>query len=114
MSSTLRNERGGTMQITDGTWTFDSETIDEAAKKLQRDEHEREMLNAFARYAYLRYKQIRDSVNPRKCKYMRIDQVREQLKSPAKLRKVSSLFNISEGEVLYIVDFVKKYLKYVK
>jgi len=102
------------MEITDGTWTFDSETIDEAAKKLQRDEQEREMLNAFARYAYLRYKQIRDSVNPRKCKYMRIDQVREQLKSPAKLRKVSSLFNISEEEVLYIVDFVKKYLKYVK
>ncbi|MEY9972087.1 hypothetical protein ABH966_002461 [Lysinibacillus sp. RC46] len=102
------------MEITDGTWTFDSETIDEAAKKLQRDEQEREMLNAFARYAYLRYKQIRDSVNPRKCKYMRIDQVHEQLKSPAKLRKVSSLFNISEEEVLYIVDFVKKYLKYVK
>ncbi|MGE7909752.1 hypothetical protein [Lysinibacillus xylanilyticus] len=102
------------MQITDGTWTFESEKIDEAAKKLQRDEQEREMLNAFARYAYLRYKQIRDYVNPRKCKYMRIDQVREQLKSPAKLRKVSSRFNISEEEVLYIVEFVKKYLKYVK
>ncbi|MFE3576805.1 hypothetical protein [Lysinibacillus sp. NPDC059133] len=114
MSLTLRNERGGTMQLTDGTWTFDSDVIDEAAKKLQRDEQEREMLNAFARYAYLRYKQIRDSVNPRKCKYMRIDQVREQLKSPAKLRKVSSRFTISEEEVLYIVDFVKKYLKYVK
>jgi len=40
--------------------------------------------------------------------------VREQLKSPAKLRKVSSRFNISEEEVLYIVEFVKKYLKYVK
>jgi len=45
---------------------------------------------------------------------MRIDQVREQLKSPAKVQKVSSLFNISEEEVHYIVDFVKKYLKYVK
>jgi len=102
------------MQITDGTWTFDSDAIDEAANKMQRNEQEREMLNAFVRYAYLRYKQIRDSVNPRKCKYMRIDQVREQLKSPAKLRKVSSRFTISEEEVLYIVDFVKKYLKYVK
>ncbi|MGE7674477.1 hypothetical protein ACQKMV_12980 [Lysinibacillus sp. NPDC094403] len=102
------------MQLTDGTWTFDSEIIDETAKKLERDEQEREMLNAFARYAYLRYKQIRDSVNPRKCKYMKIDQVREQLKSPAKLRKVSSLFDISEEEVHYIIDFAKKYLKYVK
>ncbi|KOP80106.1 hypothetical protein AMS59_01455 [Lysinibacillus sp. FJAT-14745] len=102
------------MQLTDGTRTFESEIIDEAAKKLQRDEQEREMLNAFARYAYFRYKQIRDCVNPRKCKNMRIEQVIEQLKSPAKLRKVSSLFNISEEEVHYIIDFVKKYLKYVK
>ncbi|MFF2176459.1 hypothetical protein ACFVT8_08380 [Lysinibacillus sp. NPDC058147] len=102
------------MQLSDGTRTFDSETIDEAAKKLQRDEQEREMLNAFARYAYLQYKKIRDSVNPRKCKYMMIDQVREQLKSPAKLRKVCTLFNISEEEVHYIIDFVKKYLKYVR
>ncbi|WP_241747051.1 hypothetical protein [Lysinibacillus sphaericus] len=114
MTSTTRNERGGTMQITNGKWIFDSEVIDEVANKIQRDEQEREMVNAFARYAYLRYKQIRDSVNPRKCRYMRIDQVREQLKSPAKLRIVSSRFSISEEEVVYIVDFVKKYLKYVK
>ncbi|KOS60334.1 hypothetical protein FJQ98_11875 [Lysinibacillus agricola] len=102
------------MQLTDGTRIFDSEVIDEAAKKLQRDEQEREMLNAFARYAYLRYKQIRNCVNPRKCKYMRVDQVLEQLKSPGKLQKVSNLFNITEEEVHYIVDFVKKYLKYIK
>jgi len=53
-------------------------------------------------------------VNPRKCKYMRIDQVKEQLKSPAKRQRVSNLLNITEEEVYYIVDFVKKYLKYVK
>jgi len=102
------------MQFTDGTWTFDTEVIDVVAKNQQRDEQEREMLNALARYAYTRYKQIRDQVNPRKCKYMRIDQVKEQLKSPAKRQRVSNLLNITEEEVYYIVDFVKKYLKYVK
>ncbi|WP_285397974.1 hypothetical protein [Lysinibacillus sp. fls2-241-R2A-57] len=102
------------MQITDGSWTFDTEVIDEAAKKMERDEQEREMLNAFARYAYRRYKQIRNTVNPRKCKYMLVDQVHEQLKSPAKLQKVSKLFNMTDEEVQYIVEFVKKYLKYVK
>ncbi|MFJ7733634.1 hypothetical protein ACIQXF_17350 [Lysinibacillus sp. NPDC097231] len=102
------------MQFTDGTWTFDTEVIEVVVKNPQRDEQEREMLNALARYAYNRYKQIRDCVNPRKCKYMRVDQVREQLKSPAKLRKVCNLFNMSEEEVQYIVDFVKKHLKYVK
>ena len=89
------------MQFTDGTWTFDTEIIDALAKNQQRDEQEREMLNALARYAYTRYKQIRD-------------QVKEQLKSPAKRQRVSNLLNITEEEVYYIVDFVKKYLKYVK
>ncbi|MFJ8460600.1 hypothetical protein ACIQ57_15880 [Lysinibacillus xylanilyticus] len=102
------------MQITDGAWTFDTEVIDRVANKLERDEQEREMLNAFARYAYRRFKQIRNGVNPRKCKYMWIDQVREQLKSPAKIQKVSKLLKMTDEEVYYIVDFVKKYVRYVK
>lgn len=72
------------------------------------------MLNAFARYAYLRYKQIRDKVNPRKCKYMYINQVRQQLALPARLQRVCKLLTMTEEEVLYIVEFVRKYLKYVK
>ncbi|TKI68528.1 hypothetical protein FC756_10275 [Lysinibacillus mangiferihumi] len=102
------------MQLTDGSWIFETEEIEAAVMNLEREGYEREMLNAFARYAYLRYKQIRDTVNPRKCKYMFIDKVREQLKSPAKLRRVSSLLNMTEDEVQYIVAFVKKHLKYVK
>lgn len=102
------------MQLTDGSWIFETEEIEAAVMNLEREGYEREMLNAFARYAYLRYKQIRDTVNPRKCKYMFIDKVREQLKSQAKLRRVSSLLNMTEEEVQYIVAFVKKHLKYVK
>ncbi|AHN22121.1 hypothetical protein EYB33_13315 [Lysinibacillus sphaericus] len=102
------------MQLTDGSWIFETEEIEAAVMNLEREGYEREMLNAFARYAYLRYKQVRDTVNPRKCKYMFIDKVREQLKSPAKLRRVSSLLNMTEEEVQYIVAFVKKHLKYVK
>ena len=102
------------MQLTDGTRTFDTDIIDEAARKKERDEQEREMLNAFARYAYLRYKQIRDKVNPRKCKYMYIHQVRQQLALPARLQRVCKLLTMTEEEVLYIVEFVRKYLKYVK
>ncbi|HBT71555.1 MAG TPA: hypothetical protein DEB37_04575 [Lysinibacillus sp.] len=102
------------MQLTDGTRTFDTDIIDEAARKKERDEQEREMLNAFARYAYLRYKQIRDKVNPRKCKYMYINQVRQQITSPARLQRVCKLLTMTEEEVLYIVEFVRKYLKYVK
>ncbi len=102
------------MQLTDGTQIFDTDIIDKAAKKRERDEQEREMLNAFARYAYLRYKQIRDKVNPRKCKYMYIHQVRQQLALPARLQRVCKLLTMTEEEVLYIVEFVRKYLKYVK
>ena len=102
------------MQLTDGTQIFDTDIIDEVAKKRERDEQEREMLNAFARYAYLRYKQIRDKVNPRKCKYMYIHQVRQQLALPARLQRVCKSLTMTEEEVLYIVEFVRKYLKYVK
>ncbi|MEK5332626.1 MULTISPECIES: hypothetical protein [unclassified Lysinibacillus] len=102
------------MQLTDGSWIFETEEIDAAVMNLEREGYEREMLNAFARYAYLRYKRIRDYVNPRKCKYMLIDKVREQLKSPAKLRRVCSLVEMTEEEVQYIIAFVKKHLKYVK
>ena len=102
------------MQFTDDTWTFDTEVIEVVVKNRLRDEQERHMLNAFARYAYNRYKQIRDCLNPRRCKNLRIDPVREFLKSPAKLQKVCDLFDMSEEEVHYIVDFVKKHLKYVK
>lgn len=102
------------MQLTDGTRTYETDMIEAAAIKKERDEQEREMLNAFARYAYLRYKQIRDKVNPRKCKYMYIHQVRQQLTSPARLQRVCKLLTMTEEEVLYIVEFVRKYLKYVK
>lgn len=112
--SLVNEERGGSMQLTDGSWIFETEEIDSIVMIHEREAYEREMLNAFARYAYLRYKQIRDYVNPRKCKYMLIDKVRDQLKSPAKLRRVSTLLNVSEEEVEYIVAFVKKHLKYVK
>ncbi|EON71890.1 hypothetical protein H131_13138 [Lysinibacillus sphaericus OT4b.31] len=107
-------KRGGKMQFTDDTRTFDTEEIEAAVKNPQREGDERDMLNAFARYAYFRYKQIRNCVNPRKCKYMWIDKVREQLKSPAKIQRVCHLLNITDDEVHYIVNFVKKHLKYVK
>lgn len=110
----FKKERGDDMQLTDGSWIFETDEIDEVVMHVEREDYEREMLNAFARYAYARYKQIRDYVNPRKCKYMLIDKVREQLKSPAKLRRVCQLVNMTEEEVQYIIAFVKKHLKYVK
>ncbi|MFE3576771.1 hypothetical protein [Lysinibacillus sp. NPDC059133] len=74
------------MQLTDGTWTYDTDIINVAATKEYRYWYERDMLNAFIRYAYYRYNQIRDCVNARKCKHMTIDKVREQLNSTYKLQ----------------------------
>ena len=58
-------KRGGSMNLTDGIWTFDTEIIDTAITNSERDWYERDMLNAFTHYAYYRYKQIRDCVNAR-------------------------------------------------
>ncbi|MFC9540782.1 hypothetical protein ACFTQ7_12950 [Lysinibacillus sp. NPDC056959] len=102
------------MILTDGTWTYDTEIIDAAITNSQRDWYERDMLNAFTRYAYYRYKQIRDCVNTRKCKHMTVDKVREQLKSADKLPFTCELLRITADEVNYIVEFADQHLKYVK
>ncbi|MEY9976339.1 hypothetical protein [Lysinibacillus sp. RC79] len=102
------------MNLTDGTWTYDTEIIDAVITNSQRDWYERDMLNAFTRYAYYRYKQIRDCVNARKCKHMTVDKVREQLKSADKLQFTCELLRIIADEVNYIVEFADQHLKYVK
>ncbi|MFE3576890.1 hypothetical protein [Lysinibacillus sp. NPDC059133] len=102
------------MQLTDGTWTYDTDVINAAVINEYRDWYERDMLNAFTRYAYYRYKQIRDCINGRKCKHMTIDKVREQLKSTDKLQFTCELLSISAEEIWYIIDFADQHLKYVK
>lgn len=87
------------MQLTDGTWTYDTDVINAAVTNEYRDWYERDMLNAFTRYAYYRYKQIRDCVNTRKCKHMTIDRVSEQLLVQEKLQFVCELLRISADEV---------------
>lgn len=102
------------MILTDGTWTYDTEIIDAVITNSQHEWYERDMLNAFTRYAYYRYKQVRDCVNARKCKHMTVDKVREQLKSADKLRFTCELLRITADEVNYIVEFADQHLKYVK
>ncbi|TQR26830.1 hypothetical protein C7Y47_24160 [Lysinibacillus sphaericus] len=102
------------MNLTDGTWTYDTDIIDAVIRNSQRDWYERDMLNAFTRYAYYRYKQIRDCVNACKCKHMTVDKVREQLKSADKLQFTCELLRITADEVNYIVEFAEQHLKYVK
>ena len=102
------------MQLTDGTWTYDTDVINAAITNEYRDWYERDMLNAFTRYAYYGYKQIRDCVNASKCKHMTIDKVREQLKVPDKLQFTCGLLRITADEIHYIIDFADQHLKYVK
>ncbi|WP_054770059.1 hypothetical protein [Lysinibacillus parviboronicapiens] len=102
------------MQLTDGTWTYDTDFIDAVVVRPQHEWYERDMLNAFTRYAYYRYKQIRDCVNTRKCKHMRIEKVREQLAIDNKLIFTSELLRITADEIHYIVGFADKHLQYVK
>lgn len=93
--------------------TYDTDTIDVIVTKDEHDERERCILNAFARYVYWRYKQIRDCVNSRKCKHMTIDKVRTKLQEQNKMDFTCSLLNITAEEVHYIVEFADKHLEYV-
>lgn len=101
------------MIIQNGGWIYDTDKIDIVAMKDEHDEYERGMLNTFARYVYLRYKQIRDCVNSRKCKHMTIDKVRIKLQEENKIDFTCLLLSITAEEVHYIVEFADKHLEYV-
>lgn len=102
--------------LTDGAWQFQTEAIDAAIEldASERDWYQKDMLNAFNRYAYYRYKQIRDCVNTRKCKHMTVNKVRANLKDEAKLAFTVRLLKISPEEINYIVDFADEHLEYIK
>ena len=106
--------RGGSLIILNGGWTYDTDVIDVVVNKDDRDWYERETLNAFARYAYWRYKQIRDCVNSRKCKHMTIDKVRKQLQDDNRMDFTRSLLRITAEEIHYIVEFADQHLEYVR
>ena len=104
------------MLLSDKAWQFDTEAIDTAIAlhASERDWYQKDMLNAFTRYAYYRYKQIRDCVNTRKCKHMTVDKVRANLNDDAKLAFTVKLLRISREEINYIVNFADKHLEYIK
>lgn len=102
------------MIIQHSGWTYDTDIIDVTINKDERGWYERDMLNAFARYAYRRYKQIRDCVNTRKCKHMTINKVRTRLQDDSKLDFTCSLLRITAEEVHYIVEFADQHLEYIK
>jgi len=102
------------MIIQNGGWTYNTDVIDAVVTKDIHNWYERDMLNAFARYAYWRYKQIRDCVNSRKCKHMTIDKVRSQLQDDNRMGFTCSLLRITAEEVHYIVEFADQHLEYVK
>lgn len=106
--------RGGSLIIQNGGWTYDTEDIDVVVTKGNLNWYERDLLNAFARYAYWRYKQIRDCVNSRKCKHMTIDKVRIQLKDGNRIDFTCSLLRITAEEVNYIIEFADQHLEYVR
>ncbi|KYG90006.1 hypothetical protein A0U40_09790 [[Bacillus] sp. KCTC 13219] len=102
------------MIITNGGWSFDTNIIDSAIVKDVHGWYERDMLNAFNKYAYWRYKQIRDCVNTRKCKYMTVNKVKELLSEEKKLVFVTEVLRITSEEIFYIVNYADKHLKYIK
>ena len=105
---------GGNMTIQDSAWTYDTDVIDATLASDNYGWYERDMLNAFTRYAYMRYKQIRDCVNTRKCKSMSIDTVRERLQDDMYLQLTLRVLKISEEEIHYIVNHAEKYLPYAR
>ncbi|MCC2442049.1 MULTISPECIES: hypothetical protein [Bacillus cereus group] len=101
------------MMILDGSWTFDTDLMIQYAEKDERTSYERDMLNQFRKYSYWRYCQIRDCVNPRKCKRLKLTDVRERLKEEKNLIFTKDILKISSEEVFFILDFIEEYFELV-
>ncbi|MEC2865974.1 hypothetical protein BK767_11520 [Bacillus thuringiensis serovar kyushuensis] len=100
------------MIIVDGSWTFDTDLMIQYAEKDERTSYERDMLNQFRKYSYWRYCQIRDCVNPRKCKRLKLTDVRERLQEE-NLIFTTDILKISSEEVFFILDFIETYFELV-
>ncbi|MCQ6527860.1 hypothetical protein [Bacillus mycoides] len=100
------------MIIVDGSWTFDTDLMIQYAEKDERTSYERDMLNQFRKYSYWRYCQIRDCVNPRKCKQLKLNDVRERLQEE-NLIFTKDILKISSEEVFFILDFIETYFELV-
>ncbi|PFC88551.1 hypothetical protein CN272_11280 [Bacillus anthracis] len=101
------------MIIVDCSWTFDTDLMIQYAEKDERTSYERDMLNQFRKYSYWRYCQIRDCVNPRKCKRLRLVDVKERLNDENKLLFTKEILEISTEEIFFILDFVEKYFELI-
>ncbi|MGQ7105564.1 hypothetical protein ACUN13_14640 [Bacillus cereus group sp. Bce041] len=101
------------MIIVDGSWTFDSDLMIQYTEKDERTSYERDMLNQFRKYSYWRYCQIRDYVNPRKCKRLKLNDVRERLQEEENLIFTTDMLKISSEEVFFILDFIETYFELV-
>ena len=100
------------MIIVDGSWTFDTDLMIQYAEKDERTSYERDMLNQFRKYSYWRYCQIRDCVNPRKCKRLKLTDVRERLQEE-NLIFTTDILKISSEEVFFILNFIETYFELV-
>lgn len=101
------------MIIVDGSWTFDTDLMIQYAERDERTSYERDMLNQFRKYSYWRYCQIRDCVNPRKCKRLKLNDVRERLQEEENLIFTTDILKISNEEVFFILDFIEAYFELV-
>ncbi|MGX5538155.1 hypothetical protein ACWKTJ_09540 [Bacillus wiedmannii] len=101
------------MMIVDGSWTFDTDLMIQYAEKDERTSYERDMFNQFRKYSYWRYCQIRDCVNPRKCKRLKLIDVRDRLKEEENLIFTKDILKISSEEVFFILDFIEEYFELV-
>ncbi|MEK4499774.1 hypothetical protein [Bacillus sp. FSL R12-0069] len=100
------------MIIVDGSWTFDTDLMIQYAEKDERTSYERDMLNQFRKYSYWRYCQIRDCVNSRKCKRLKLNNVRKRLEEE-NLIFTTAILKISNEEVFFILDFIETYFELV-
>ncbi|MDZ5712250.1 hypothetical protein [Jeotgalibacillus haloalkalitolerans] len=102
------------MKIYDGSRAYNTDYIDSIKYKDDRDSVERDILNAFFRLAYWYYMRIRDCVNTKKCKKMKVQMIRERLTDERRLLFTKEKLKINEEQIHYILNFNEEFNEAIK
>lgn len=104
------------MIIKHASYIYDTDYIDNALAKEtnERDTYERAVLNEFFRSAYYFYARIRDCVNIKKCKKLKVEVIRERLQDEKLLNFTKEKLKLNEEQIHYILNYSEKYNPIIK
>lgn len=80
---------------------------------IERGNNNHHLLNEYSRYFYRQYIHIRNCCNPKKCKKVSLETVRERSTQEHYAHLIKRLLQLEAEQVEYVINFCEKYIQYI-